>query len=312
MGRSDEALADLSRAIELDPADASAFVDRGETYQAMERYEEALADFSRVIELDPEDAASAFAGRGETLRLMKCYENALADFNRAIELNPEDAWAIGSRGQTFQDMERYDLALADFNRAIELDPDLDWAIADRGETFRAMGRYGEALADYNRAIELDPGDDDYIMKRAEIQQHKGPAEPTVLQAPRHTAPHPQTPSSRQATRPPTAPDHHHPAALALLDDGLPGAIRWAEFRPEGAAGAASPHGLSYRIANRGRPVAARDQPQEDLTPVMARLGAVDLATLDALITAGVVNSRAEGLRWALSRLREDPAYAKLM
>jgi hypothetical protein len=43
-----------------------------------------------------------------------------------------------------------------------------------------MGRYDEALADLNRAIELDPGDDDYIMKRAEIQLHTGPAEPTVL------------------------------------------------------------------------------------------------------------------------------------
>jgi hypothetical protein len=50
-----------------------------------------------------------------------------------------------------------------------------------------MGRYDEALADFNRAIELDPGDDDYIMKRAEIQRHIGPAEPTVLQtAPRFT------------------------------------------------------------------------------------------------------------------------------
>ena len=101
-------------------------------------------------------------------------------------------------------------------------------------------------------------------------------------------------------------------ALGLLNDELPGAIRWAEFRPEEQAGAAIPRGLSYRIANRGRPVAAGDRAQEDLTPVMARLGAVDLATLDALITAGVVNSRAEGLRWALSRLREHPAYAKLL
>ena len=48
-----------------------------------------------------------------------------------------------------------------------------------------------------------------------------------------------------------------------------------------------------------------------LTPVMARLGPVDLETLDALITAGIANSRAEGVRWALSRLREDPAYARL-
>ena len=44
---------------------------------------------------------------------------------------------------------------------------------------------------------------------------------------------------------------------------------------------------------------------------MARLGAVDLATVDTLITAGIANSRAEGVRWALSRLREDPAYARL-
>jgi hypothetical protein len=44
---------------------------------------------------------------------------------------------------------------------------------------------------------------------------------------------------------------------------------------------------------------------------MARLGPADLATVDTLITAGIVNSRAEGLRWALSRLREHPAYAQL-
>jgi hypothetical protein len=44
---------------------------------------------------------------------------------------------------------------------------------------------------------------------------------------------------------------------------------------------------------------------------MVRLGAADLATVDTLITAGVVDSRAEGLRWALSRLREQPEYARL-
>lgn len=102
------------------------------------------------------------------------------------------------------------------------------------------------------------------------------------------------------------------AALGVLRDELPRAIGWAEFRPEGEAWAASPHSLSYRITGRGRPGAASDQALEDLTPVMARLGAADLATLDTLITAGIVDSRAEGLRWALSRLREHPAYARLL
>jgi Arc/MetJ-type ribon-helix-helix transcriptional regulator len=44
---------------------------------------------------------------------------------------------------------------------------------------------------------------------------------------------------------------------------------------------------------------------------MARLGPVDLETLDALITAGIAANRAEAVRWALARIRERPAYAQL-
>ena len=101
------------------------------------------------------------------------------------------------------------------------------------------------------------------------------------------------------------------AALGVLRDGLPPVIGWAEFRPEGEARPASAGGLSYRIADRGRTAAARDEAPDDRTPVMVRLGAIDLATVDTLITTGIVNSRAEGLRWALSRLREHPAYGHL-
>ena len=43
----------------------------------------------------------------------------------------------------------------------------------------------------------------------------------------------------------------------------------------------------------------------------ALLGPVDLATLDTLITAGIAASRAEAARWALARIREQPAYARL-
>ena len=48
-----------------------------------------------------------------------------------------------------------------------------------------------------------------------------------------------------------------------------------------------------------------------LTQVMARLDPKDLETLDALITAGIVSNRAEGVRWALARIRERPAYTQL-
>ncbi len=101
------------------------------------------------------------------------------------------------------------------------------------------------------------------------------------------------------------------APLDLLRHELARAIRWVEFCPESPAGAASSRGLSYRITDRGRRAAAPDEVPEDFTPVMTRLSPADLATVDTLITAGIVNSRAEGLRWALGRLREHPAYAQL-
>jgi Arc/MetJ-type ribon-helix-helix transcriptional regulator len=46
--------------------------------------------------------------------------------------------------------------------------------------------------------------------------------------------------------------------------------------------------------------------------VRNRLGPADLATVDALVVAGVAASRAEVIRWALGRIRENAAYAQLL
>jgi hypothetical protein len=56
---------------------------------------------------------------------------------------------------------------------------------------------------------------------------------------------------------------------------------------------------------------AVEHPDAPLVPIMARLGPADLETVDTLITAGVATSRAEAVRWALARIRERPAYARL-
>jgi hypothetical protein len=50
---------------------------------------------------------------------------------------------------------------------------------------------------------------------------------------------------------------------------------------------------------------------DTVTAVMARLGREDLETLDTLIAAGIANSRAEAVRWALARIRERPAYEQI-
>jgi hypothetical protein len=40
-------------------------------------------------------------------------------------------------------------------------------------------------------------------------------------------------------------------ALGVLGEELPRVIGWVEFRPESQVGAANPHGLAYRITDRG-------------------------------------------------------------
>jgi hypothetical protein len=76
--------------------------------------------------------------------------------------------------------------------------------------------------------------------------------------------------------------------------------------------------LPPQPGERGHPVISmsigpldRTIPGRNLTPVMARLDPRDVEVLDALITAGIVSNRADGVRWALTRIRERPAYTQL-
>ena len=52
-------------------------------------------------------------------------------------------------------------------------------------------------------------------------------------------------------------------------------------------------------------------PDGEFTHVMVRLREAELEIVDTLITAGIASSRAEAIRWALTRIGERAAYAQL-
>ncbi|MDX6419346.1 MAG: hypothetical protein QOG28_3966 [Trebonia sp.] len=99
--------------------------------------------------------------------------------------------------------------------------------------------------------------------------------------------------------------------LKKLNDELPRAIAWLEFQADSPGGAEQPRRHVLKIGRGGRAAKPLDEASEELTPVMTRLGPADLATVDTLITAGIAGSRAEVLRWAVGRIRENPAYAQI-
>ena len=99
--------------------------------------------------------------------------------------------------------------------------------------------------------------------------------------------------------------------LKKLNDELPRVITWVEFQADSPDGADKRRRHVLKIGRGGRAAKPLDDAAEELTPVMTRLGPADLATVDTLITAGIAGSRAEVLRWAVGRIRENPAYAQL-
>jgi hypothetical protein len=55
----------------------------------------------------------------------------------------------------------------------------------------------------------------------------------------------------------------------------------------------------------------REAADGEFTHVMVRLKTPELDIVDTLIAAGIANNRAEAIRWALTRIRERPAYEQL-
>lgn len=152
----EEALADYGKAIALNPRMAKGYNNRAIVYYHLGRYDEALADYARAIESSPE-YAEAYYNRGNLYKAAKRYDEALADYSKAIELKAGFVEAYINRGLTYDSMKRYKEAIADYTRAIEFQSgSLDLAHYDRGLAYYFLERYKEAIADYKKAIEYNP------------------------------------------------------------------------------------------------------------------------------------------------------------
>ncbi|HYB16319.1 MAG TPA: hypothetical protein VEF71_12720 [Streptosporangiaceae bacterium] len=81
-------------------------------------------------------------------------------------------------------------------------------------------------------------------------------------------------------------------------------IRYIEVMTEDKGGQRT--GGNVRFVEDGREAA-----DGEFTHVMVRLRTPELDIVDTLVAAGIANNRAEAIRWALTRIRERPAYEQL-
>jgi tetratricopeptide (TPR) repeat protein len=191
----DSALADLTRATELEPDNAEYFYERGRVLWFKKEQPKAVADFDRAIELKP-DYVPALMGRAE-LRLNArnvpearadletvdkiaakqadvryemgfAYERAnllmpaIAQFDLWIDSHGDDsrrAYAFAgrcrARGILGQDLPA---ALKDCNEAVNLSDKKNNALllANRGLVRLRLGDYDKAVSDYDASLKIEP------------------------------------------------------------------------------------------------------------------------------------------------------------
>jgi tetratricopeptide (TPR) repeat protein len=149
------AIADFDKVLSLEPANADAFIRRGEAYSQVGDFGHALADLNRAVELDPA-YPTAYGARALANERYGNSAAALRDFDAAVRLSPRDAGALRNRGALYAKLGQHDRAIQDFDTVVAVAPNDPIAFFDRGYAHFGKRQYGLAVIDYGTAIALDP------------------------------------------------------------------------------------------------------------------------------------------------------------
>ncbi len=187
-----DALDDFNKAIELSPAFAEAYNERGiaegrlaKNGDDTDRFlAKALADYNTAIKLKPNFAA-AYYNRGNVMQAKGDWESAKANFNVVVQTKPKPNYVLLAQaflhlgrladregnqkearlnysqayfnyGLSKQQRRDFDGALVDYSKTIELDPDFFNYYVCRGTVKEEKGDRTGAIGDYDKAIELNP------------------------------------------------------------------------------------------------------------------------------------------------------------
>ena len=118
-----EAIAFYTRILEMNPEGAVSsliFKHRGMAYFARSHYEEAIADFSESLKLDPKSYKAAYY-EGVVCSVLRRYLQAVESFNRSLKINPYQPYCLYRRGQAYYHLEDYPQALGDCEAALALE-----------------------------------------------------------------------------------------------------------------------------------------------------------------------------------------------
>ena len=152
LGRHEEALGTLTKAVELNPQNARSWAIKGQALKFLKRYEEALEASTKAVELSPQNARSWMI-KGDILGYLGRYEEALEASTKAVELNPQNAEAWEKKVEMLKSLNRDQEALQCLSQSIELHPKSSTLWIKKAEILTKLEKSGAKDA-YHKALSL--------------------------------------------------------------------------------------------------------------------------------------------------------------
>merc|ERR1719230_195209 len=175
MGQEQDAIEDLTRAIEEGSKDAAVYSERGLAWRALGNMAQAVMDLSAAIEADGMKTIY-LSNRAQCLFEQGLYDRAEADLTQALNLDHEDPELLYKRGISRYAQRDYAEAVADLKAALQYDPYPEH-LADifyhLGVSYANLGKHSLAVLAYDRAVLRGPGKPHYLHERAKSLQVVG-------------------------------------------------------------------------------------------------------------------------------------------
>jgi tetratricopeptide (TPR) repeat protein/predicted aspartyl protease len=171
------AIADLTRAVELAPSEPSYRYQRGMAFWGDKQQEKALGDFDAAIKLKPDDVPTLLARA--RLRVHRSdLPGAVADLDAADRSLPKEAPEHVEIGELYMEADHLPAAIAQLSKWIDSrdneDVRMPWALKERCWARAITGQeLDKALSDCNKALRLGSKTPDFLDSRALVYLRLG-------------------------------------------------------------------------------------------------------------------------------------------
>jgi tetratricopeptide (TPR) repeat protein len=175
-GQTDLAMADFDKALTLDPRDVLVLMARAEVYLSKGDDAHAEQDFDAAAQLAPGDYSmtmrriAAYDRAGRFEAAVKRLDQVIAQHPAGLELYMLLNNRCWIRAKWGHDLEA---ALADCNESLRLKPDGLEALDSRGLVQLRLGQLDKAIADYDAVLARDPNKAESLFGRGLAKLRKG-------------------------------------------------------------------------------------------------------------------------------------------